>query len=99
MLIFYFSKHLDTHSKPHLCPAPTCTHRAATPRDMNRHVSSHGFVTGSTVYYCPVLDCQHKRGGIPFSRPDNGTRHVKKRHPGMVAKLIMEVYSGESYDL
>lgn len=85
-------KHLDTHIKPHICPRPGCRHRAAKARDIRRHASSHGLSKSSIVFYCPASDCPHNEGGAPFTRADNGRRHMKQKHPGLALAVIARTH-------
>ncbi|KAH7323779.1 hypothetical protein BKA65DRAFT_74877 [Rhexocercosporidium sp. MPI-PUGE-AT-0058] len=90
------NKHLDTHIKPHVCSH--CQHQAATPRDLARHVRSHGMESGTSIFYCPSAPCPWHLGGSkrPFGRRDNAVRHVAQMHPGLAAPPITGTFQPQS---
>ncbi|KAJ3497288.1 hypothetical protein NLG97_g2020 [Lecanicillium saksenae] len=66
------TKHYRQHERKHLCRIPTgdgCLIGFATPKDRNRHESSHA---------PPSIVCNHC--GRFFSRQDNLRDHRRKRH-------------------
>lgn len=87
------NKHLDSHTKPHLCPEADCGHRAAKLRDMKRHVLKHRITRGAKVFYCPASDCQHNEGRTPFLRGDNARRHMRSMHSGLTSDIIIGTYN------
>ncbi|KAH9219461.1 hypothetical protein DL95DRAFT_485772 [Leptodontidium sp. 2 PMI_412] len=90
------NKHLDTHIKPHVCS--NCQHQTATPRDLARHVRSHGMQSGTIIFYCPAASCPWHLGGSkrPFARRDNAVRHVTQMHPGFAAPPISGTFQPQS---
>ncbi|KAE9364703.1 hypothetical protein N431DRAFT_497148 [Stipitochalara longipes BDJ] len=86
------NKHLDSHTKPHLCPQNGCGHRAAKLRDMGRHLLSHGTPNGAKVYYCPARDCQYSEGRTSFSRADNAKRHIRQMHSNTTGEIITRTH-------
>ncbi|KAH6707600.1 hypothetical protein BKA61DRAFT_130931 [Leptodontidium sp. MPI-SDFR-AT-0119] len=90
------NKHIDTHIKPHVCSH--CQHQAATPRDLARHVRSHGMESGTIIFYCPAASCPWHLGGSkrPFARRDNAVRHVTQMHPGLAAPPISGTFQPQS---
>jgi len=91
-LLTLSSKHADSHTKPHICPAG-CGHRAAKLRDMRRHILSHGISNGAKVFYCPASNCQYNEGRTPFLRADNARRHIKQIHFGSTTDIITRNYN------
>jgi hypothetical protein len=90
-LLTFRRKHLDYHVKPYLCPKIGCNRRAPTPKDLKRHLLSHGRSSEMNVYYCPHPECGHSLHGQepPFPRCDNALRHIKQMHGGSSLKPML----------
>jgi len=65
--------HTPASQRPHGCPL--CTSRFLTPREVQRHLVTHGV---GDRYYCAILSCPYATKG--FGRKDHLTRHVRSRH-------------------
>ncbi|CZR62146.1 uncharacterized protein PAC_12043 [Phialocephala subalpina] len=86
---FLLTKHKKIHTKPITCPfAPTCQHRAARERDMQRHIDVHrakdnaGLQPNVPNFACSVNGCRFERVG--FKRKDQLTRHMRKVHTRLI---------------
>lgn len=65
--------HTPMEERPH--PCPNCTRRFTTPREVERHQSTHGL---GARYYCPYAGCRYSVRG--FGRQDNLDRHLRQVH-------------------
>lgn len=77
-----YRRHMEKISRPFACPQEACTFRAASNRDLKRHLASnlHPESTGE-IFLCPVVGCKYANRG--FSRRDHFRRHIRTRHPGV----------------
>lgn len=75
------NKHFKTHEKPIACPY--CPHKAATQRDMGRHVEAHGKRGSEGIWWCRL--CESDKS---FTRADNRDKHYKKYHAGASSPLF-----------
>ena len=65
--------HIPTEQRPH--PCPYCTQRFLYPREVERHLPTHGL---GLRYYCKHSSCPYATRG--FGRQDHLTRHVRTKH-------------------
>lgn len=64
--------HRPIEQRPHACPY--CDARFLYPREVERHLPSHGREYGQR-WYCPDLECAYATEG--FGRKDHLTRHLR----------------------
>jgi hypothetical protein len=94
ILIIINSKHINRHELPYQCRAPTCDHRAATQRDLDRHhAAAHNIRRPNQpqyVYHCSIADCNWSPIGTinGFARSDHAKRHIDNLHHGQNAVVI-----------
>ncbi|KAL2070385.1 hypothetical protein VTL71DRAFT_13411 [Oculimacula yallundae] len=83
----FLNRHINTHTKPYVCPHPSCTARRATNRDLKRHMATHDPVSAPR-FFCEVEGCEFsltgrgKEKGKGFKRRDHLKRHVEVVHGG-----------------
>lgn len=65
--------HMPMELRPH--PCPYCHQRFLCPREVERHLPTHGL---GRHFYCNVSSCLYATKG--FGRRDHLTRHVRSKH-------------------
>lgn len=65
--------HVPAHRRPHHCPL--CHRRFLYPREVRRHMPTHGI---GTRHCCPIPRCPYATRG--FGRRDHLLRHLRNRH-------------------
>ena len=66
--------HIPMEDRPYSCPS--CSQRFLYPREVRRHLSTHGL---GLRHYCPFTGCRYAMNG--FGRRDHLQRHLRKKHP------------------
>lgn len=94
VLIILDSKHINRHEPPYKCQAPTCDHRTATQRDLDRHhAAAHNIRRHNQpqyVYHCSVANCDWSPTATSngFARRDHAKRHIDNQHLDQDAIVI-----------
>lgn len=76
--------HTPMHRRPHGCPR--CPRRFLYPRELARHMPTHGSEYSLQRFICPDAECSYAIRG--FLRRDHLIRHVRARHRDLLPSVM-----------